>query len=342
MNSEFELWLFFLLTFAAAGALTGFIRAYALWKNILDIPGSRSSHAIPTPRGGGLAIVVVFVAILIVLKVMHIIHTGLFISIFGSSIPIATIGMWDDYKNVRPLIRLPVHFLAAIWIILWSGYIGELTFGKYHVNLDWFGIVLTVLALMWLLNLYNFMDGIDGLASIETITVAVGAAALLFGNLDVSSTIVLIFLACATAGFLLWNWHPAKIFLGDAGSGFLGICIGALCVHTLNEGSLSVWVWIILLAVFLVDATVTLIRRLLRGQRIYQAHRDHAYQHAARACGSHATVTVSVLLINVLWLWPLAYIANRHQILAMPLCVLALAPLVLISLHWRAGLSESD
>lgn len=329
-----------LITSLASWCATDALRRYGLAHGVLDVPNDRSSHSVPTPRGGGLAIVVVFVITLILLEATQIIHRGFFISILGSSIAIAAIGIWDDHKGVKPFMRLLVHFCAAIWIIFWNGYVTELAFGTYQLYLGWFGAVLTVLALVWLLNLYNFMDGIDGLASIETITVAIGAAVLLYGNGDVSSAIVLMFLAFATGGFLLWNWHPAKIFLGDVGSGFLGICIGALCVHTSNQGSLSVWIWIILLAVFLVDATVTLIRRLLHRQRVYQAHRDHAYQHAARACGSHATVTVSVLLINVLWLWPLAYIANLHQSLAMPLCVLALVPLVWISLHWRAGLGQ--
>jgi Fuc2NAc and GlcNAc transferase len=114
---------------------------------------------------------------------------------------------------------------------------------------------------------------------------------------------VLLCLAGAVAGFLVWNRCPARIFMGDTGSGFLGFTLGAPAILTLGDGGITLWSWAILLGVFIVDATLTLLRRMLNGERWYQAHRTHAYQHAARRWGSHRRVTVAVLSINVLWLW---------------------------------------
>jgi Fuc2NAc and GlcNAc transferase len=116
-------------------------------------------------------------------------------------------------------------------------------------------------------------------------------------------------LGAASLGFLAWNWPPAKVFMGDAGSAFLGFAFGSLALVTHALGALVIWSWLILLGVFLVDATVTLVRRLLRGERVYEAHRSHAYQHASRRLGSHRTVSVAVGVLNIAWLAPLALLA---------------------------------
>ena len=164
-------------------------------------------------------------------------------------------------------------------------------------------------ALVWLTNLFNFMDGIDGLAGMEAVSVSGLGAFLLLRNRLLSGAQLSLMLCAASLGFLVWNWPPAKIFMGDVGSGFLGFTLGTLALFSSKTDSTLVWPWLILLAAFLVDATVTLLRRISGRARWYEAHRSHAYQHAARASGSHAKVTLAVAAMNIGWLFPLAWAA---------------------------------
>jgi Fuc2NAc and GlcNAc transferase len=144
-------------------------------------------------------------------------------------------------------------------------------------------------------------------------------------------------LAAATLGFLVWNFPPAKIFMGDAGSGFLGLMLAALSLQAAVLRPVLFWCWVVLLGVFVVDATVTLIRRLLRGERVYEAHRSHAYQHAAIAFGAHRPVTLAVAAINVCWLLPWALAIAAGWVAGVVGLVLAYVPLVALALRFRAG-----
>ena len=175
----------------------------------------------------------------------------------------------------------------------------------------WSAQVFAALLIVWLLNLYNFMDGIDGIAGIEAVTVGAGCAVVAFVVGYPAGAIACLLLAAASAGFLAWNFPPARIFMGDAGSGFLGVVFGVLAVDASRQTPELLWSWLILLGAFIVDATVTLLRRLIRGERVYEAHRSHAYQHAARAIGKHRPVTLAIGAINVLWLLPLALMVAR-------------------------------
>jgi Fuc2NAc and GlcNAc transferase len=178
------------------------------------------------------------------------------------------------------------------------GGIPEFQFLDFSLDAGWFGIGVVAFVLVWLLNLFNFMDGIDGIAASEAIFVSSAGAffSWLMGSDNIS--IILLILAASTTGFLALNWPPAKIFMGDVGSNFLGLIIGVIAYASILEGA-SVWIWLILLAVFLVDSGVTLLRRILNGEKWHEAHCSHAYQHAAKKWG-HKKVTISVILINIL------------------------------------------
>ena len=192
-----------------------------------------------------------------------------------------------------------------------------------------------------MLNLYNFMDGIDGLASVEAICVCLSACLLYwlggFNNLIITPLL----LAASVAGFLFWNFPPARIFMGDAGSGFLGIILGLLSLQATWVSPKLLWVWLILLGVFIVDATVTLLRRLLRGDKVYEAHRSHAYQFASRQYGRHLPVTLAVAAINLLWLLPVAACVVLLRLDGALGLVLAYAPLVLLAVKFHAGELET-
>jgi Fuc2NAc and GlcNAc transferase len=173
-----------------------------------------------------------------------------------------------------------------------------LTTGHDVHSLGMFGTVLGGFAIVWAINVTNFMDGIDGLAAGEVVTVTLTAALLLAGvSPPLASAAALT--GGAALGFLPWNWRPARIFMGDTGSGFLGFVLAVLAIASERAGALPALVWIMLYGVFATDATVTLLRRAWRGDRWYSAHRSHAYQRAVQAGWSHARVTTTLLLVNV-------------------------------------------
>jgi Fuc2NAc and GlcNAc transferase len=278
--------------------LTGVVRRYALASALLDVPNDRSSHTLPTPRGGGLALVGTATAGVIAAHVAGLLD-GRAAAALAGALPIALVGWLDDRVDVRPAARLLVQAVAACWALFWLGGMPFLRTGESAVALGPMGAVLAVLGLVWATNLYNFMDGVDGLAGGEAVTVGVAGAGAAIVAADASGAAAAAIVAAAAAGFLVWNWAPAKIFLGDVGSGTLGFVFGVLAVRSENVGALPVLGWTMLLGVFTVDATITLARRALRGERLHEGHRSHAYQRAARALGSHALVSLAVVGINV-------------------------------------------
>lgn len=332
--------LLLILIFFVALALTGLLRRYALSRSIIDVPNARSSHSVPTPRGGGVAIVVAFLAGLLVCLSYGLGQWQVLVGVGGSGLLIAVIGFMDDHGHIAARWRLLGHFCAAFWLLYWLGGFPALDVFGLRLEATVLRVGFATLFLVWLLNLYNFMDGIDGLASVEAITTTLGIA-LIYWLCGFDNLVMLpMLLAFAVAGFLFWNFPPAKIFMGDAGSGFLGITLGALCVQGAWASQTMFWCWVILMGVFIVDATYTLIRRLARGEKVYEAHRSHAYQFASRQFGKHLPVTVAVLGLNLVWLLPLA-IAVALDVLSGPVGVLiAYTPLIGLAAKYHAGEQE--
>jgi Fuc2NAc and GlcNAc transferase len=336
----------FIVALLLTGLLTGWLRRYALAASLIDIPNARSSHLLPTPRGGGLSIVIVFLLGLLSLFGLDLLTSATLWALLGSGAIVAITGFLDDHGHIAARWRLLVHFSAAAWGLYCLGGLPPVIlpvpgFDAVAVELGWIGQILALLYLVWLLNLYNFMDGIDGLASIEAITVCLGAALLYVLQAEVSDLwMTPVFLAVTVSGFLVWNFPPAKIFMGDAGSGFLGMVLGLLSIQAAWIESSFLWSWLILLAVFITDATWTLFRRLLKGDKVYQAHCSHAYQYAARCYGSHKKVSLMVAAINVIWLLPLALCVGLRLVNAGLGLLLAYVPLILIAIVFRAGQKE--
>jgi Fuc2NAc and GlcNAc transferase len=319
--------------------MTGLVRQYAL-KHSMDVPNERSSHSVPTPRGGGVAIVLTFL-----LGAAAFYSTGRLSITFlagccAAGALIAAIGFLDDHSHIPARWRLLGHFGAAIWALAWLGGMPPIEVFGLTVSLGWAGHVFAVLYLVWLLNLYNFMDGIDGIASVEAISVCLGACLLYLLSGQSSLVIAPLLLAAVVVGFLIWNFPQAKIFMGDAGSGFLGIVLGILSLEGAVHGPKFFWAWLILLGVFIVDATFTLLRRLIRGDRVYEAHRSHGYQYASRKFDSHRTVTLAVAVINLAWLVPLAVCVVMNWLPGVAGLALAYGPLVLVAIKHHAGESE--
>lgn len=321
--------------------LTAALRKYAISQSLMDVPNARSSHLFATPRGGGVAIVVVFIMSLCFLWAVGLISPTAFFGIAGAGFSIALIGFMDDHGHIAARWRLLGHFAASAWLLFWIGGLPVIEILGSTLNLGWLGHVLAAFYLVWLLNLYNFMDGIDGIASVEAICVCLGAC-LLYWVGDATQLIwAPLLLAAAVAGFLFWNFPPAKIFMGDAGSGFLGIVLGGLSLQAGWVSSDLLWGWLILLGVFIVDATFTLLRRLLRGDKVYEAHRSHAYQFASRQIGRHLPVTLAVGAINILWLLPIALAVTRYGLEPGLGIILAYAPLIVLAVKFHAGALEA-
>lgn len=329
-----------IISIASSIFFTGLLRRYALQRNVLDIPNSRSSHSVPTPRGGGLAIVLGFLISLGLMRSFDLIDNAFFLASFLAGITVAALGFLDDHGHIPARWRLLGHFLSAIWAVYWIGGLPSVTIFGLHVNLGWIGGALAVLYAVWMLNLYNFMDGIDGLASAEAIC-ACSSAALIYWMLGYEELLwPPIYLALATAGFFYWNFPKARIFMGDAGSGFLGITLAIISLKAASFSSTLLWVWLILLGVFIVDATFTLMRRLLRGEKVYEAHRSHAYQYASRRFNAHVPVTLCVILINLVWLAPIAWLVAFDRIDGAVGMLIAYVPLVVLALKFKAGVKE--
>jgi Fuc2NAc and GlcNAc transferase len=326
---------------AVSFSLTWALRHYALSRSLMDIPNARSSHSVPTPRGGGVAIVLAFTLALFMLLLAGLMAPPVFVAIAGAGAVIAIIGFMDDHGHIAARWRLLGHFAASIWLLFWMGGLPAIEFFGHAFDLGWLGNVLAAFYLVWLLNLYNFMDGIDGIASVEAICVCLGACLLYWVSGAADLIWAPLLLAAAVAGFLFWNFPPARIFMGDAGSGFLGIVLGALSLQAAWASADMLWGWLILLGVFIVDATFTLFRRLLRGDKVYEAHRSHAYQYASRRFGSHLRVTSVVALINLLWLLPIALAVAQFGLDPSLGLILAYAPLVALAIKFRAGELEA-
>lgn len=321
--------------------LTGRVRAYALNRSLMDVPNARSSHALPTPRGGGLAIVLSFFAAVVALRFGGQLDNAMVFSLLASGGAVAATGFVDDHGHIPARWRLLVHFLAAagmLWLLLPVATLDSVLPGVPAV----LAYGLALLFLVWLLNLYNFMDGIDGIAGVEAVTASLAAGAMLALAGAGSLAWLVWALGLAVGGFLVWNAPPAKIFMGDVGSGFLGITLGALALMSATVDANMFWAWIVLLAVFIADASVTLVRRALRGERVHEAHRSHAYQRAARHFGSHAPVTFATGLINLFWLTPVAGLIVVGLIPPVVGVLLAYAPAVALVWSFGAGLPDES
>ena len=324
----------------AAWWMTATLRRYALSRSLMDIPNARSSHTLPTPRGGGLSFVVAFLLAALCMAIAGPIAPSVVVGVLGAGGLVAVIGFMDDHGHIAARWRLLGHFAAAAWGLAWLGGMPPISVFGFTLAPLWLSSLFGALYLVWLLNLYNFMDGIDGLASVEAICVCVGASLLYWVTDHAHHAWLPLLLAATVAGFLCWNFPPARIFMGDAGSGFLGMVLGLLALLAGWVNPLLFWGWLILLGVFVVDATFTLVRRLLRGDKVYQAHRSHAYQYATRHHGSHRTVTLAVAAINLGWLLPVAMVVVVFQLDGALGTLVAYVPLIVLALIYKAGEKE--
>ena len=323
-----------------SAVLTRYVQRGSERLHLLDIPNERSSHTRPVPRTGGVAIAAVVLLSIAVLAATDLLSARLAWAILPAAFLISAVGVVDDLRRLPAWTRLLAHMVSVGWFLAISGGPPDFGIGWFERSelLRW---VVTFVGFVWLLNLFNFMDGIDGLAASEAVFVPLALVALAYWHDAAGHSLTLpVIVAAAPLGFLRWNWPPARVFMGDAGSGLLGFMMGALVVLAEEDWGLSLAVSLILLGVFIVDSTTTLVRRMLRGDKWYSAHRLHAYQQLSRRLGSHKAATTALMLVNVLWLLPLAFFAAEWPEWSALFVAVALLPLLVAALWLGAGRQE--
>lgn len=271
--------------------LTGIVRSFALRHEVLDRPNVRSSHTFPTPRGGGIALLLASAIGITMGEIFGLVQAREGLTLGIGMLLLGLVGWGDDTRGLTPRARLAIQIGIAFWTVFMLNGLPLVRVGNSSVALGLIGYVVGTLGIVWSINLFNFMDGIDGLAGSQAVLIFGTVAGLLFLRGDHSLATIAAVVAVSSAAFLVWNWPPAKIFLGDVGSGPIGYLIAGLALASENNQSVPLLAFAIVGAVFICDATVTLLRRFARGHRLTEAHRDHAYQRLARAWGSHRPVT---------------------------------------------------
>ena len=275
---------------------SGIVRALLYRQSILAHPDRRSSHTTPIPQGGGIAVVGMTAVGWIGIGVMDIGDYPSLAAILAAALSLAIISWFDDVGTLPIAPRLMFQ-AAAVTVVMLLAPTEALTQGILPLPID---RLLTALLWVWFINLFNFMDGIDGIAGVETLCVCIGVAGVASiagsgGDLIMQATI----LGAAMAGFLPWNWHPAKLFLGDVGSVPVGFMIGWLLLELAGNGH---WLAALILpSYYLSDATLTLIRRAIHGKAVWKPHREHFYQRAVNAGLSHKKASMAVAITGA-WL----------------------------------------
>jgi Fuc2NAc and GlcNAc transferase len=317
-------------------------RRLALRHSVIADVNFRSLHARVVPRGGGVAFGCVFSIAILCMWKFGAVPTWLMLSFGLGGAAAALVGFIDDVYEIAATTKL----LAQIGLALWSFAIFfELLYAPYFSN---FGVasqmalaVVCLFTSVWFINMYNFIDGADGMAIGGALYICIAAIIVLaIGGGDQNLIFVFALLAATSLGFLPFNAPPASVFMGDAGSIFLGYCLGSLLLATAIQGQISIWTWIAILGYFIGDTTTTGVYRLLFVKKWYSVHRSHAYQNLARILNNHSKVTYGVGLYHVLWALPLA-IWSAIDPGAGPLAAsLSLGPAVLWALRFGPRLSS--
>lgn len=282
--------------------LTYFIKNYYIKNAILDEINERSSHTIPTPHGGGIAIAITWFVGIIYLNYINEIDVTLFYALI-IGIVISVVSYFDDMYDLSPKLRMIVQSLVAFGGIYALGGFESLELGFVSISNPIITNIFAFLLIVWFINLYNFLDGINGYAGSEALFLAI-AGFILFGGGH------FIVLGVAVLGFLYWNFNNAKIFMGDVGSTLLGYNIAIFTLYYANQEPNNLWIWIILFGVFWFDATLTLVRRKLNGEKISEAHKKHAYQRLNQSGWSHFKVTNYSILVNIVLFCIVYFVAN--------------------------------
>ncbi|MCZ6852873.1 MAG: glycosyl transferase family 4 [Gammaproteobacteria bacterium] len=288
------------------------------------LPNARSFHDVPTPGIGGMAFVIPIIIYLIAVDIAHD-GASLASGLWPALTLVAAIGLWDDLSELSARVRFSCHWIAVAFVL-------------WYVDPTWHWAVVGVIAfaIVWHINLFNFMDGIDGIAAVQCLLFCVSVQVLAGGVAGWQGDLLWLTVG-GTLGFLIYNWPPARIFMGDVGSGFLGLLLGLLTVELWKSETLPLIACLTLLAGFWFDATYTLCVRMMTGQAFTEAHRSHLYQLVAERKG-HLWTTVAYTVFGIVWLLPLAWLELRFPAVSFFCLTLAVLPLAVLAVRLRVGL----
>ena len=322
-----------ILPFAASLIGTRLVLAFLAHRAILDRPNERSSHVVPTPRGGGLALIAVLLTAWLVIACVAPGADRLVLWPLAGALGLAAVSWRDDLQALPIAFRLAAHIAAVVAGMAALARTGPIFQGLLPL---WLDRLAAGFVWLWFLNLFNFMDGIDGITGSETVSLGVGAALVaILGGLDAGLPLYGIAVAAAALGFLWWNWQPARIFIGDVGSVPLGYLLAWLLFELAGCG---LWAPALLLPLYyLADATITLLSRVLRGERFWRAHRQHFYQRATEGGLSHAQVVEAMLLANLVLLGLALWASTASPWLPLALGALTVAALLVFLVRRRVA-----
>ena len=324
--TTYPLTLVFAATCLATLAIMLPVRYAAVRWRLMDSPNSRSS--VPTPRGGGLSIVLCVCGAIVLCLFDSNLTVDATWWILAGAVVLAITGLIDDRNGLPWHVRFALHIGTAALATTVIGPSHILASPSTFAAVAVFGVVVAIGG-AWATNLFNFMDGINGIAGQEALFIGLGGAlASLAAGAQPAHLVPLLAIAGAALGFLPWNFPRARIFLGDVGSGFLGFSLYFFPLLLTAQDHVPSAVWVILWGTFLCDASVTLARRVVRRERLSQAHRSHLYQRLALRLNSHPRATMIYALINLIWLLPLALAAASHPNASVTIAIVALLPLV--------------
>lgn len=326
-----------LLVGAGVATVVGTVvfRQLAIHWGITASPNFRTLHEGVKPRAGGIVFALVFLAGCTLLWWWGGVSSRMALGLIVGGTAATSFGFADDVFNIGVRWKLLAQAVLSAWtLFVFGGSPVDFPFtpGWIDTSLAWFGLV-------WLVNLYNFMDGIDGMAASGSVFLSCGAIVLLALSGSAGLGFVFALLAVCTGAFLIFNWEPSRLFMGDAGSVFLGYLFGVLIVATVGLHQLSIFSWVVLFGYFAVDTTTTTLLRVLMTSRWYGEHRSHAYQNLARL-RSHRAVVTGVCAYHFLWLLPLAIWTVLSPAMAPAAVALAWIPSMLWTIRFGPRLSS--
>lgn len=327
-----------LLSFILTLGVIQFYRRFAMHYGIIDIPSDRSQHAVPMPRGAGICFYLGVTTTLALLYFMQQLSLTFTFPIFLGGSLIMLLGYWDDLKSVPAVVRLSVQFLSSLFVValLTNGFTNDIEI-SFLPSWPWLTSLFCIFYVVWFINLYNFMDGSDGLATLVGIIGSgiISLASFYLDNIDVA--IVYAVLAFSLFAFLTLNWHPAVVFMGDAGAYFLGFIFGSFALLTKLKYDSSLYIHLIVFGMFVVDATWTLIARVARGQKASQPHKQHTFQKMMAAGWTHPQVALFYAGVMIVWLFPITILTLLYPMHSFRFLVVAYLPIYIFVIWSRAG-----
>ena len=303
-----------LLTFAATAAGVAVFRRWAQSRRLLDVPNARSSHQVPTPRGAGLVIVTVSAAALVADCFFGWVTLTSYGVVAGiGALFIAGISLVDDFRGLGSLTRLVAHTAAAIAVVsAWPGV----------AEWEWVARVIAIVWIVGLTNAYNFMDGVDGIAGGQALVTALTLAVVAHHAGASGAAAAGAALIGSSGGFLLFNWSPARVFMGDVGSAYLGFLFAAVTLGLMERSPAAAAAIVLSLWPFLFDTSLTLVRRALKGENVLASHRTHLYQRVVIAGSTHGAVALGYMTMSAvaaaLAMWWVVYDSGRALVVAVP------------------------